>query len=88
MNDAYDGTLLKGYMVADANPYGEKREAAKNIDLPERSAGAACEHADSTGKTRRREASSFNPVLRAGLQLSGYQNDESSCRWIKHLVIC
>jgi hypothetical protein len=30
MNDAYDGTLLKGYMVADANPYGEKREVAKN----------------------------------------------------------
>lgn len=30
MNDAYDGTLLKGYMVADAKPYGEKREAANN----------------------------------------------------------
>jgi hypothetical protein len=30
MNDAYDGTLLKGYMVADAKPYGEKREVANS----------------------------------------------------------
>lgn len=57
MNDAYDGTLLKGYMVADANPYGEKREAAKTIDLPERSAGAAREHQIQQGNKRQGSAS-------------------------------